>query len=376
MAGVDPQRAEGGGVHGHDPGFAEFRPRCSCSSGGPASVPKALLEAVARVGGAQVDTSPGRKVGEWVHRAPGRGRPQGRRGGPAAGWSTWVGDEPSRLLGLIDLLRSTYGPARSSRWPRSSRSWATTAACRRGTSPTPSTGATARDGARAAAAHDRPGRAPSVPGARHAALALRPDAPARRRGRRRREGGRRAARHEGLHVPGQEGAGPGPPARATTGSCGRSTCWPRPTSTCAAARPGRITSCSRCSWPAWPRCRGDLRSEQPPALSDPSLRQSSEVLWLTFLARRDLRRAAAFLWITPLRGGHVDALHGGLAGQLGGVRPRPGSTAARRSWCASSARCARPCCARCASWFWRLRLIWLLMLAMTSCYCSNRTRRG
>ena len=30
------------------------------------SVPKALLEAVVRVGGAQVDTSPGRKVSEWV----------------------------------------------------------------------------------------------------------------------------------------------------------------------------------------------------------------------------------------------------------------------------------------------------------------------
>lgn len=71
-------------------------------------VPKALLEAVTRVGGAQVDTSPGRKVGEWVAEhlaesglkvdAEGRSR-----------LVTWVGDEPSRLLGLIDLLRSTYG---------------------------------------------------------------------------------------------------------------------------------------------------------------------------------------------------------------------------------------------------------------------------
>jgi DNA polymerase-3 subunit delta len=71
-------------------------------------VPKALLEAVTRVGGAQVDTSPGRKVGEWVAEhlaesglkvdADGRSR-----------LVTWVGDEPSRLLGLIDLLRSTYG---------------------------------------------------------------------------------------------------------------------------------------------------------------------------------------------------------------------------------------------------------------------------
>jgi DNA polymerase-3 subunit delta len=71
-------------------------------------VPKALLEAVTRAGGEQVDTSPGRKVAEWVQQhlseaglkvdAEGRQR-----------LVTWVGDEPSRLLGLIDLLRSTFG---------------------------------------------------------------------------------------------------------------------------------------------------------------------------------------------------------------------------------------------------------------------------
>jgi DNA polymerase-3 subunit delta len=71
-------------------------------------IPKALLEAVTRAGGEQIDTSPGRKVGEWVaHQlteselkvdAEGRQR-----------LVTWVGDEPSRLLGLVDLLRSTYG---------------------------------------------------------------------------------------------------------------------------------------------------------------------------------------------------------------------------------------------------------------------------
>ncbi len=71
-------------------------------------VPKALLEAVIRVGGAQVDTSPGRKVAEWVtqHLAEANLKvdPEGR-----SRLVTWVGDEPSRLLGLIDLLRSTYG---------------------------------------------------------------------------------------------------------------------------------------------------------------------------------------------------------------------------------------------------------------------------
>lgn len=71
-------------------------------------VPKALMESVTRVGGAQVDTSPGRKVGEWVtaHLAEAHLKvdSEGR-----ARLTTWVGDEPSRLLGLIDLLRSTYG---------------------------------------------------------------------------------------------------------------------------------------------------------------------------------------------------------------------------------------------------------------------------
>jgi DNA polymerase-3 subunit delta len=71
-------------------------------------VPKALLEAVTRAGGEQVDTSPGRKVAEWVqhHLAEAQLKvdAEGRQR-----LTTWVGDEPSRLLGLVDLLRSTYG---------------------------------------------------------------------------------------------------------------------------------------------------------------------------------------------------------------------------------------------------------------------------
>jgi DNA polymerase-3 subunit delta len=72
-------------------------------------VPKALLEAVTRAGGEQVDTSPGRKVGEWVqqHLADAELKVDAEA---RQRLTTWVGDEPSRLLGLIDLLRSTYGP--------------------------------------------------------------------------------------------------------------------------------------------------------------------------------------------------------------------------------------------------------------------------
>jgi len=71
-------------------------------------IPKALTEAVAQIGGAVVDTSPGRKVGEWVaeHLAE-AGLKVDNEG--RARLVTWVGDEPSRLLGLLDLLRSTFG---------------------------------------------------------------------------------------------------------------------------------------------------------------------------------------------------------------------------------------------------------------------------
>ena len=71
-------------------------------------VPKALLEAVTRVGGALVDTSPGRKVAEWVAEHLGEAGLKVDAEGRSR-LVTWVGDEPSRLLGLIDLLRSTYG---------------------------------------------------------------------------------------------------------------------------------------------------------------------------------------------------------------------------------------------------------------------------
>ncbi len=71
-------------------------------------VPKALLEAVTRAGGEQVDTSPGRKVAEWVqhHLAEANLKVDAEARQRLV---TWVGDEPSRLLGLIDLLRSTFG---------------------------------------------------------------------------------------------------------------------------------------------------------------------------------------------------------------------------------------------------------------------------
>ena len=82
-------------------------------------VPKALLEAVTRAGGEQIDTSPGRKLGEWIQQhlsdadlkvdAEGRQR-----------LTTWVGDEPSRLAGphrspAVHLRRRIQGHGRGPR---------------------------------------------------------------------------------------------------------------------------------------------------------------------------------------------------------------------------------------------------------------------
>jgi len=72
-------------------------------------VPKALAEVIAQAGGAIIDTSPGRKVGEWVARHLSDAGLKVDGDGQAR-LVTWVGDEPSRLLGLLDLLQSTYGP--------------------------------------------------------------------------------------------------------------------------------------------------------------------------------------------------------------------------------------------------------------------------
>lgn len=72
-------------------------------------IPKSLTEAITSVGGAVVDTSPGGKMATWVPEqlaAAGLKVDAGAKGRLVE----WVGDEPSRLLGLLELLLSTYGP--------------------------------------------------------------------------------------------------------------------------------------------------------------------------------------------------------------------------------------------------------------------------
>ena len=71
-------------------------------------IPKALAEAVTQVGGAQVDTSPGAKLATWLPEQLAAARIKVDKPGQAR-LVTWLGDEPSRLTGLLELLASTYG---------------------------------------------------------------------------------------------------------------------------------------------------------------------------------------------------------------------------------------------------------------------------
>lgn len=75
---------------------------------GGGKVPKSLVDAITQVGGAQVDTSPGSKLAAWVPERLAEAGIKVDKAGQAR-LVTWLGDEPSRLPGLLELLRSTYG---------------------------------------------------------------------------------------------------------------------------------------------------------------------------------------------------------------------------------------------------------------------------
>ena len=75
---------------------------------GGGKIPKALGEAVTRCGGQLVDTSPGRKLGDWLSQQVADAGLKVDKAGKDR-LATWLGDEPGRLVGLIDLLTSTYG---------------------------------------------------------------------------------------------------------------------------------------------------------------------------------------------------------------------------------------------------------------------------
>jgi DNA polymerase-3 subunit delta len=71
-------------------------------------VPKALVEAIKGAGGENIDTSPGRKLAGWVDEKLATAGLELDRGASAR-LVEWLGDDPQRLVGLIETLRGSYG---------------------------------------------------------------------------------------------------------------------------------------------------------------------------------------------------------------------------------------------------------------------------
>jgi DNA polymerase-3 subunit delta len=75
---------------------------------GPGRLPKPLAEAVARCGGEQLDTGPGRKVAAWVDdQLAAAGLHVDREG--TARLVGWLGDDPQKLVGVIGTLVGSFG---------------------------------------------------------------------------------------------------------------------------------------------------------------------------------------------------------------------------------------------------------------------------
>jgi DNA polymerase-3 subunit delta len=75
---------------------------------GPGRLPKPLAEAVARCGGEQLDTGPGRKVAAWVdEQLAAAGLHVDREG--TARLVGWLGDDPQKLVGVIGTLVGSFG---------------------------------------------------------------------------------------------------------------------------------------------------------------------------------------------------------------------------------------------------------------------------
>ena len=75
---------------------------------GPGRLPKLLAEAVARCGGEQLDTGPGRKVAAWVDdQLAAAGLHVDREG--TARLVEWLGDDARKLVGVIGTLVGSFG---------------------------------------------------------------------------------------------------------------------------------------------------------------------------------------------------------------------------------------------------------------------------
>src|ERR671911_2274 len=155
---------------------------------GPGRLPKLLAEAVARCGGEQLDTGPGRKVAAWVDdQLAAAGLHVDREG--TARLVEWLGDDSQKLVGVIGTLVGSFGVG-ADRRPRPRRH---------------------HHCARQAAPHGQRWRPPPAAGDGHAPRPLRPHAAARRRPGPGREGRSSAPRPQGVDVSRAQGAPAGAP---------------------------------------------------------------------------------------------------------------------------------------------------------------------
>lgn len=75
---------------------------------GSGRVPKAVTEAIDRIGGETRATGPGRKVGDWAAQAMAEAGLKPDRSGTTL-VVDWLGDDAGKLPGLMAVLASTYG---------------------------------------------------------------------------------------------------------------------------------------------------------------------------------------------------------------------------------------------------------------------------
>jgi DNA polymerase III subunit delta len=76
---------------------------------GAGRIPKSVLDAVKANGGQVHDTAPGRKVAAWVdEQVPASGLRLDRAASERL--VAWVGDDPSRLVGVLSTLVGSFGP--------------------------------------------------------------------------------------------------------------------------------------------------------------------------------------------------------------------------------------------------------------------------
>lgn len=75
----------------------------------PGRIPKSVTDALKSAGGEQVDTSPGRQLAGWVDEQLTKAGLKADNGAKQR-LVDWLGDDPQRLVGVIETLVGTYGP--------------------------------------------------------------------------------------------------------------------------------------------------------------------------------------------------------------------------------------------------------------------------